>query len=180
MKVLINNVEYHNKYKFSFTIIIPEEQVYSTRIFNKILFLTITKKNHKFSFSMQFAFSASHSSPTIFPFFENRAYTTWKNHVCVCVCGNRSLPRNSRKTWIRSRVWCLSRSMADTKPEYGAQIKRLPVELVRARSEYWKRVALVTCLVSKTPETRLCRGDSPDRSKRSSNRHTKRDRHLGN
>lgn len=86
MKVLINNVEYHNKYKFSFAIIIPEEQVYSTRIFNKILFLTITKKNHKFSFSMQFAFSASHSSPTIFPFFENRAYTTWKNHVCVCVC----------------------------------------------------------------------------------------------
>lgn len=83
MKVLINNVEYHNKYKFSFAIIIPEEQVYSTRIFNKILFLTITKKNHKFSFSMQFAFSASHSSPTIFPFFENRAYTTWKNHVCV-------------------------------------------------------------------------------------------------
>lgn len=35
---------------------------------------------------MQSAFSASHSSPKIFPFFENRAYTTWKNHMCVCVC----------------------------------------------------------------------------------------------
>lgn len=101
-------------------------------------------------------------SPKIFPFFENRKHNFEK--PCAYVCGNWSLPRNRRKTWIRSRVWCLSRSMADTKPEYGVQIKRLPVELVRARSEYWKRVALVTCLVSKTPETRLCRRDSLDRS----------------